>query len=162
MLKYAVTTVLEGALNVIAVPVSACAQGAPVSGSTTVDVAGTAIVAVVAVPARVHLNVADVPELDELATSNCQTRMLCPVDDATRIALLPVPVTATLFRRKIGISQAMPGDAPLLKSTAAGLSQRLGKESLFRRDPLRRYDFLCVPGLAVRRNRRNPHSAAPH
>lgn len=61
------------------------------------DVVDTSIVAVVAVPATtVHFNVADVPELDELETSNCQTRMLCPVDDATRFALLSVPVTATL------------------------------------------------------------------
>ena len=45
-------------------------------GTISVEVAGTLNVAVVDVPAAVQVSVAEVPDEDELATSNCQTRML--------------------------------------------------------------------------------------
>ena len=68
--------VVVGALKVTTVPTSAMHQGAPVYGMMSVEVAGTFNVAVVEVPAAVQVSAAEVPDEDELATSNCQTRIL--------------------------------------------------------------------------------------
>jgi hypothetical protein len=80
---------VDAAVNVTAVPVSAIAQGAPVIGRTTVPLAGIWTVRVLETPAEVKLMVAlsvAVPDM-----TSCHTRALWPAEEATRLAEPPVP-----------------------------------------------------------------------
>ena len=81
------------AVKLTAVPTSAIAHGAPVKGIGTVLFAAMLNFAVVAVPAAVKVMLT-VSAAVPLITS-CQTRMLCPAEDAIRFADEPVPATAT-------------------------------------------------------------------
>jgi hypothetical protein len=88
-----VNVVPDAAVNDTAVPTSAIAYGTPVIGRTVVPCA-TGTFTVVEVPAAVKVNKA-VVSVVVAPMSNCQTRIDCPADEATRFAELPVPVTAT-------------------------------------------------------------------
>jgi len=86
--------VVVAAVKLTAVPTSAIAQGTPVMGSGVQPALGSGALIVVVVPAAVNVMTtvesAAVPEI-----RSCQTRMLCPAEDAIRLAELPVPATAT-------------------------------------------------------------------
>ena len=86
------TVVVAAAVKLTAVPTSAAAHAAPVYGITAVVLDRMLNLALVAVPATVQVSV--IVSFAVPVITSCQTLMLCPADEATRLAEEPVPATA--------------------------------------------------------------------
>lgn len=114
--------VVDAAVKTMPVPTSAIAHGTPVMGKIVGDVPTVNLI-VVATLATVNVITpvvsAAVPEI-----SNCQIRMLWPAEDATRLAELAVPATATTWVGKYALAIHVP-DCPCNRYSGRGVHHKV-------------------------------------